>query len=105
VKCLLAGVVNTTRLQDNPLYPLVEIISEHTDYTEEQIWFIGATLIVLFGMGLAAVRVPNHLLLAGTVGLILGGFFTAMEIYQWWMMLIFGFMFVMSIIMERKPVL
>ena len=99
------GVVNTAKLQDNPLYPVVEIISEYTDYTDEQIWFIGATIIILIGMGIAVVKVPNHLLLAGAVGLVLGGFFTTMEIYQWWMMLIFGFMFIMSILMERKPVL
>jgi len=99
------GVVNTTNLQDNPLYPIVHVINEYTDYTEEQIWFMGATLIILLCMGIAVVRVPNHLLLAGTVGLVLGGFFTAMEIYQWWMMLVMGFIFVMSILMERKPVL
>jgi len=99
------GVVNTTKLQDNPLYPVVQVVSEHTNYTEEQIWFFGATLIILIGMGLAAVKVPNHLLLAGTVGLVLSGFFTAMEIYQWWMILLFCFIFLMSLIMERKPVL
>jgi len=98
------GVVNTVELEDNPLYPIVQIINEHTDYTEEQIWFGGATLFILIGMGLAAVKVHNHMVLAGTVGLVLAGFFTAMGIYQWWMMLIFGFMFIMSILMERKPV-
>jgi hypothetical protein len=50
-------------------------------------------------------KVPNHLLLAGTIGLVFSGFFTAMHIYQWWMLLIFGFVFVASILMERKPVL
>lgn len=99
------GVVNVGKLLNNPLYFIVEIASEYTGYTEEQIWFLGATLIILLGMGISAVKVPNHLLLAGTVGLVLGGFFTAMEIYQWWMMLIFGFVFLMSILMERKPVL
>ena len=97
------GIVNTGKLQDNPLYPVVQVIHDYTNYTEGQIWFIGATLIILLGMGIATVKVPNHMLLAGTIGLVLGGFFTAMEIYQWWMMLIFGFMFVMSILMERKP--
>ena len=99
------GIVNTSKLEDNPLYPVVQIINEYTDYTDEQIWFIGATIIILIGMGLAAVKVPNHLLLAGTVGLVLSGFFMAMEIYQWWMMLIFSFVFLGSILMERKPVL
>jgi len=99
------GVVNTAKLEDNPLYPIVQVVSEYTEYTDEQIWFIGATIIILIGMGISAVKVPSHLLLAGTVGLVLAGFFAAMEIYQWWMMLIFGFMFLMSILMERKPVL
>lgn len=102
---ITGGVVNTSDLQDNPLYPVVELVNEQTGFTEEQIWFIGATLIIVLGMGIAAVKVPNHMLLAGSVGLILAGFFTAMQIYQWWMMLIFGFMFIMSILMERKPVL
>jgi len=101
----VAGTVNTSKLQDNPIYPVVKVINEYTDYTEEQIWFMGATLIILIVMGLAVVKVPNHLLLAGTLGMVVGGFFTAMEIYQWWMMLIFGFIFVMTILMERKPVL
>jgi len=91
----VAGTVNTSKLQDNPVYPVVKVINEYTDYTEEQIWFIGATLILLIAMGIAVVKVPNHLLLAGTIGMVVGGFFTAMEIYQ----------FVMSILMERKPVL
>jgi hypothetical protein len=99
------GVVDTTALEDNPLYPIVQVINEYTDYTEEQIWFFGATFIILIGMGIAVAKVPNHLLLAGTIGLVLAGFFMAMGIYQWWMMLIFGFMFIMSILMERKPVL
>jgi len=99
------GTVNTTDLQDNPLYPVVHVINEYTGYTEEQIWFMGATFIILIIMGIAAVKVPNHLLLAGTIGLVVSGFFTAMEIYQWWMMLVFSFIFVMSILMERKPVL
>jgi len=99
------GTVDTVALQENPLYPIVQLINEHTGYTEEQIWFIGATLIILIAMGLAIARMPNHLLLAGIVGLVFAGFFTAMGIYQWWMMLIFGFMFIASLIMERKPVL
>jgi len=99
------GTVDTAILEDNPLYPIVKLAHDYTGFTEEQIWFFLATLIILIGMGLAAVKVPSHLLLAGTVGLVLSGFFTAMEIYQWWMMLIFGFMFIMSILMERKPVL
>ena len=97
------GTVDTVALQDNPLYPIVQLLNEHTGYTEEQIWFIGATLIIFIAMGLAAAKIPNHLLLTGIVGLVFAGFFTAMHIYQWWMMLIFGFIFIMSIFMERKP--
>jgi len=100
-----SGTVDTATLEDNPLYPIVELTSDNTGFTEEQIWFSLATLVILVAMGLAIVKVSNHLLLAGVIGLVLGGFFTAMGIYQWWMMLIFGFVFIMSILMERKPVL
>jgi len=98
------GTVDTATLEDNPLYPIVELISNNADLSEEQIWFGGATLIILLAMGFAVARVPNHLLLAGTIGLVFSGFFTAMHIYQWWMLMIFGFVFVASLIMERKPV-
>jgi len=99
------GTVDTATLEDNPMYFIVELLSENADLTEEQIWFGGATLIILLAMGIAVAKVPNHLLLAGTIGLVFSGFFTAMHIYQWWMLLIFGFMFVTSLIMERKPVI
>jgi len=56
-------------------------------------------------MGIAVARVPNHLLLAGTIGLVFSGFFMAMGIYQFWMVIIFGFVWVASLIMERKPVI
>jgi len=56
-------------------------------------------------MGIAVARVPNHLLLAGTIGLVFSGFFLAMHIYQFWMVIIFGFVWVASLIMERKPVI
>jgi hypothetical protein len=99
------GTVDTATLEDNPMYFIVELLSENADLTEEQIWFGGATLIILLAMGIAVAKVPNHLLLAGTIGLVFSGFFTAMHIYQWWMLLIFGFVFVASILMERKPVI
>jgi hypothetical protein len=99
------GVVDTAALEDNPMYFIVELLSENADLTEEQIWFGGATLIILIAMGIAVAKVPSHLLLAGTIGLVFSGFFTAMHIYQWWMLMIFGFVFVASLIMERKPVI
>jgi len=99
------GVVDTAALEDNPMYFLVEFISDNADLTEEQIWFGGATLIILLAMGIAVARVPNHLLLAGTIGLVFSGFFLAMHIYQFWMVIIFGFVWVASLIMERKPVI
>jgi len=99
------GVVDTAALEDNPMYFLVEFISDNADLTEEQIWFGGATLIILIAMGIAVARVPNHLLLAGTIGLVFSGFFMAMGIYQFWMVIIFGFVWVASLIMERKPVI
>lgn len=98
------GTVNTVKLESSPLYPIVKLTSENTGFTEEQIWFSLATFAIVIGMGISAVRVPNHMLLAGTVGIVLAGFFTSMRIYQPWMMLIFGFMFIVSILMERKPV-
>jgi len=99
------GVVDVVALRDNPLYPVVAFATEYLELTEEQIWFGGATLIILIGMGLAVGKVPNHLLLAGTIGLVLSGFFTAQGIYQWWMLLLFVFMFFASLLMERKPVI
>jgi len=99
------GVVDTAALEDNPMYFLVEFISDNADLTEEQIWFGGATLLILLAMGIAVARVPNHLLLAGTIGLVFSGFFLAMHIYQFWMVIIFGFVWVASLIMERKPVI
>ena len=99
------GIVDTVKLQDNPLYPIVKFASDNTKLTEEQIWFGGATLIILLAMGLAVTKVPNHLFLAGIIGLACSGFFLSMGIYQWWMLLIFGFIFLASILFERKPVL
>jgi hypothetical protein len=99
------GVVDTVALEDNPMYFIVEFISDNADLSEEQIWFGGATLIILLAMGVAVAKVPNHLLLAGTIGLVFSGFFVAMHIYQYWMIIIFGFVFVASILMERKPVI
>jgi hypothetical protein len=80
------------------------VAADNTPLTEDQIWFIGATLIILLGMGIAIAKFSNHLVIAGIVGFTLCGFFTATEIYQWWMLLIFGFIFFASILMERKPV-
>lgn len=99
------GGVNTVALQDNPLYPVVELMADYTNFTEEQIWFGGATLILLIGMALAIGKIPNHLLVAGIVGFVLSGFFVAMKIYPWWTLLIFGFFLIGSLVMERKPVI
>ena len=98
------GTVNIIKLQDNPLYPVVKIAVEYTNLSEEQVWFILATWAIFVGMVVCVAKVPNHLLLAGTIGLALSGFAVNMGIYQWWMLLIFGFIWVTSLIMERKPV-
>jgi hypothetical protein len=90
-------------LQNNPLHPFMEMIADATEIPEIIIWIQLATFIILAGVILSLAVFQSHILLSGVAGLILTGFFVAIQVYPWWAILGAVTYLAVTIIMERSP--
>lgn len=105
--------VDTARLVNNPLYPLVQIISSVPGFTERLVWLglawlivIGAMLLVHLGFDTRkGTEKPQHFVLTTITGLGLSILFYTMGIFPLWVVILMAFGLVGAIIWERQPVM
>lgn len=109
----MIGDVDLERLHDNPLYPLVQVLTIGGFLTERLVWLGLAWLIVIaamFGVHLGfdtreGSEKPQHFILTTITGLGLSILFYAMGIFPWWVIILMAFGLVGAIVWERQPVL
>ena len=109
----MIGDVDLERLHDNPLYPLVQILSIDGFLNERLIWLGLAWLIVIvamLGVHLGFDTRPNtekpqHFILTTVTGLGLSILFYTMGIFPLWVIILMAFGLGGAIIWERQPVL
>jgi hypothetical protein len=89
-------------LVDNPFYPLIKGLSDHSGISVQLWWIILASIIVVAAMVVTYKFLPHQMIVA-LVGGGLSAFFYAMEIYPFWVVLIFAVMALAIILGERSP--
>lgn len=89
-------------LIDNPLYPVVNVISGLMNVPVPIVWVLGAFLILLIVMAICFFSVP-HQLITGIAGIGLTYLFFAMGIFPWWTLVVMGCVMIALIFYERKP--
>jgi hypothetical protein len=90
-------------LVDNPFYPLIKGLSDHSGISVQLWWIILASIIVVAAMVVTYKFLPHQMIVA-LVGGGLSAFFYAMGIYPFWVVLIFAVMALAIILGERSPV-
>jgi hypothetical protein len=109
----MGGDVDLDRLHDNPLYPLVQVLTIAGFLTERLVWLGLAWLIVIAAMFLVHLgpdthkdsEKPQHFILTTITGLGLSILFYTAGIFPLWVIILMAFGFVGAIIWERQPVL
>lgn len=89
-------------LSSNPLYPVVDMVSTQTGFSEAQVWVIGAILITVILMAIVFKFVP-HLLITVFVGAAWTGFMVSLGIFPFWILFIFAACGIALLIWERTP--
>jgi hypothetical protein len=89
-------------LVDNPFYPLIKGLSDHSGISVQLWWIILASIIVVAAMVVTYKFLPHQMIVA-LVGGGLSAFFYAMGIYPFWVVLIFAVMALAIILGERSP--
>lgn len=109
----LATDVCTTSLQDNPAYPLIQIVSQPNFLTERLAWLGFAWLITGGAMFVVHIgpdtrkgtKKPHHFILTTITGLGLSIVFYVMCIFPWWVIIIMAMGLFGAIMWERQPVI
>lgn len=109
----LVGDVDLERLQDNPLYPLVQVLSIDGFMNERLVWLGLAWAIVILAMlGVhlgfdtrKGTEKPQHFILTTITGLGLSILFYSWGIFALWVVVLMSFGLVAAIIWERQPVI
>jgi len=89
-------------LVDNPFYPLIKALSDHTGIPVSLWWIIIVSIIVMIAMVVTYKYLPHQMIVA-LVGGGLSAFFYGMGIYPFWVPLIFAVMALAIILGERSP--
>lgn len=105
--------VDTARLVDNPLYPLVHALGSMPGLNDRLVWLMLAWLAVIASMLFVHIgfdtkkgtEKPQHFVLTTIVGLGLSILFYTMGIFPLWVVILMVFGLIGSIIWERQPVL
>ena len=111
----LTGDVDTSRLENNPLHPLVRILVSGSDgrLTDRLVWlaigwFILIACMLIVHLGYASQQEggePQHFILTTLTGLSLAILFYVIGIFPLWPVILLAFGFIGSIVYERMPVL
>ena len=109
----MIGDVDLERLHDNPLYPLVQILSIDGFLNERLVWLGLAwffVIVAMLGVHLGFDTRPNsekpqHFVLTTITGLGLSILFYTMGIFPLWVIILMAFGLGGSIIWERQPVI
>jgi hypothetical protein len=109
----MSGDVDLIALHNNPLYPLVQVLTIAGFLTERLAWLGLAWFIVIvamFGVHLGFdtrkdTEKPQHFILTTITGLGLSILFYTMGIFPLWVVILMSFGLVGAIIWERQPVL
>lgn len=90
----------SSNLTGHIIYPLVNTLDSHSGLSEDQIW-AGIGLMTILGAMLLSFRFIPHLFITGIVGAGVSGYWVAIAVFPFWILIIFGFMIIASIIWER----
>jgi len=101
---LISGV-DLERLENNPMYPLVESIVDISDgkLTASLVWILGAWFITIAAYIAVFILMREHILFAGLVGEGLSILFYVMGIFDYWVLIVFAFGIIAGIVQERMP--
>ncbi|HUW45402.1 MAG TPA: hypothetical protein VMW50_06370 [Dehalococcoidia bacterium] len=101
---LISGV-NLERLESNPLHLLVEVIVAASGgaLTVSLVWIGGAWFLFIAALIGVFIGSKQNLVFTATVGLGLSILFYFMGIFDYWVIIIFGFGTVAAVIHERMP--
>lgn len=110
---VMTGDVDLEALRNNPLYPLVQILSIAGFLNERLAWLGLAWLIVIIAMLLVHLgpdtrkntEKPQHFILTTITGLGLSILFYSWGIFPLWVIILMAFGLVGAIIWERQPVI
>lgn len=108
-----SGDVDLEGLRDNPMYPIVAIMSGTPLLTERLSWLLLAwfiTIAAMFGVHLGFDRRPDtpkpqHFILTTVTGLGLSILFYSLGIFAWPVIVLMGFGLAAAIVWERQPVM
>jgi len=109
----MTGDVDLERLRDNPLYPLVQMLSIDGFLNERLVWLGIAWFIVvaaMLGVHLGFdtrknTEKPQHFVLTTITGLGLSIVFYTMGIFDLWVIIMMGILLGGAIVWERQPVI
>jgi len=109
----VTGDVDLERLRDNPLYPLVQMLSIDGFLNERLVWLGLAwlfTVVAMLGVHLGFdtrknTEKPQHFVLTTITGLGLSIVFYVMGIFDLWVIIMMGILLGGAIVWERQPVI
>lgn len=101
---LISGVA-LERLENNPMYPLVEGIVDASNnrLTTSLVWILGAWIITIAAYIATFILMREHIIFAGLVGEGLAILFYAMGIFDYWILILFAFGIIAGVVQERTP--
>jgi hypothetical protein len=93
----------STKLQTNPLRPLIQMVSDNTTFTERQVWTWSGVALILLVLMLVATRVRGHQLVTGVAVAVTILALIVLTIFPLWTLIFVVVAVIAGIISERAP--